>query len=143
MSLRESVRKPVLWTKKRPSTSPQTPQICPEVPKVHQNPDASLSIEQASWQELARNARFSPKRLAKSANISLRHLQRIFRKFFQRSPKACLEPWRLLCAQEGLSSRKTIKVVAEEVGFRHVSNFSQWFKRELRTTPARFVKTAL
>jgi AraC-like DNA-binding protein len=74
--------------------------------------------------------------LAASVHISPNHLIRLFRKDLQATPNQFWDRLRLEQAQNRLRQPEIrIKEVAIDLGFKHLSHFSKWFKRHTGCTP--------
>ena len=77
--------------------------------------------------------------LARTAGISRTTLERQFRQEEGCSPHAFLERRRLRAAKDGLLiGERTIKDVAQGLGFTHLSQFSTWFRRLAGCSPREF-----
>jgi AraC-like DNA-binding protein len=74
--------------------------------------------------------------LAATVHISPNHLIRLFRKDLQTTPYQFWDRLRIEHAQSRLrQSDIRIKEVAIDLGFKHLSHFSKWFKRHTGKTP--------
>lgn len=74
--------------------------------------------------------------LAAAVHISPNHLVRLFRKELQTTPQQFWDRLRTEHAQNRLRQPEMrIKEVAIDLGFKHLSHFSKWFKRHTGTTP--------
>ncbi|MEY3897190.1 MAG: hypothetical protein RLZZ214_2711 [Verrucomicrobiota bacterium] len=74
--------------------------------------------------------------LAAAVHISPNHLIRLFRKEFQATPHQFWDRLRIEHAQSRLRQPDIrIKEVAIDLGFRHLSHFSKWFKRHTGRPP--------
>jgi AraC family transcriptional regulator len=91
------------------------------------------------WERLAPNARYDARELAKLCNVSVRQLQRDFRRQFAMCPQNWLNEQRLKAAQSLLLSGHPVKVVALELGFKQTSHFCRQFKSYHHQTPSNFV----
>lgn len=80
------------------------------------------------WEELAVAAGYSAPALAQLCNVSVRHLQRHFRDCYQLKLQRWLNNVRLCHAYSMLLESPNVKVVAGELGFKHLSQFSREFK---------------
>ena len=92
------------------------------------------------WEALAGAARYDAKELAKLCGLSVRQLERNFRRRFARSPQDWLNEQRIAAARRLLLSGQLVKVVAFELGFKQPSHFCRHFKEYCRLTPSRFVE---
>jgi AraC-like DNA-binding protein len=74
--------------------------------------------------------------LAAAVHISPNHLIRLFRKDLQNTPHQFWDRLRIEYAQNRLRQPDIrIKEVAIDLGFKHLSHFSKWFKRHTGTPP--------
>jgi AraC-like DNA-binding protein len=74
--------------------------------------------------------------LAAAVHISPNHLIRLFRKDIQATPHQFWDRLRVEHAQSRLRQPNIrIKEVAIDLGFKHLSHFSKWFKRHTGKTP--------
>lgn len=76
--------------------------------------------------------------VAVQADLSRWHLTRAFRRRFGVPPHRFQMLMRIDAARRLLASRRENAEVAQEVGFADESHFIRWFKRVVRTTPARY-----
>ena len=97
---------------------------------------ARASLEQ--WEQLARAARYDTKELARLCHLSVRQLERDFRRDLERSPQDWLNEQRVKAAQQLLLSGQPVKVVAFELGFKQPSHFCRQFKLFNNLTPSQF-----
>jgi AraC-like DNA-binding protein len=93
---------------------------------------------QGRLEELAQTANYDANKLARLCGISVRQLQRYFRRRFQHSPQNWLDDLRMLAAQKLLLSGDSVKKVAIELGFKHTSHFCRQFKYRNNMTPSEF-----
>jgi AraC-like DNA-binding protein len=80
------------------------------------------------WPELARQAGYSPSKLAKLCGVSLRTLQRFVIQKTGKRPKAWLAERRQLDAIEELKKCSCLKEAASNLGYKHTHHFSRDFK---------------
>lgn len=74
--------------------------------------------------------------LASAVHVSPNHLIRLFRKDLQTTPHQFWDRLRIERAQSRLRQPDIrIKEVAIDLGFKHLSHFSKWFKRHTGKTP--------
>ena len=74
--------------------------------------------------------------VAKQVGLSHRRLNEVFRDVFDASPLQCLMQWRMDYARALLAGgERTVKQVAYETGYAHVSNFSLAFARRFGHPP--------
>ena len=90
------------------------------------------------WEQLAGTARYDAKDLAKLCNLSVRQLERDFRRGLERSPQDWLNEQRIKASQQLLLSGQPVKVVALELGFKQLSHFCRQFKTQQNLTPSQF-----
>jgi transcriptional regulator GlxA family with amidase domain len=91
------------------------------------------------WEQLAGTARYDAKEFAKLCGLSVRQLERDFRRYLDRSPQDWLNEQRIKAAQQMLLSGRRVKNVASELGFKQVSHFCRQFKFLNKLTPSEFV----
>jgi AraC family transcriptional regulator len=99
------------------------------------------SNSRTRWEGLAESAHYNARELARLCDLSLRQLQRRFRREFGRSPQDWLNEKRLLAARTRLLCGEPVKRVALELGFKQPSHFCREFKRMNHMTPSEFVLT--
>lgn len=74
--------------------------------------------------------------VARQVGLSQRRLNEVFREVFDASPLQCLVHWRLDQARQLLAAGElTVKQVAHQAGYAHVSNFSLAFTRRFGHPP--------
>jgi transcriptional regulator GlxA family with amidase domain len=82
--------------------------------------------------------------LAAMAGLSVRQLERRFRRTFQTSPRAYLIRMRVMAACDLLgSTEQTVTEVALEVGFYDHSDFSRQFRRIIGESPTEYRRKKL
>jgi AraC-like DNA-binding protein len=89
-----------------------------------------------NWPELARQAGYSPIKLAKNCGVSLRTLQRFAIQKTGKSPKLWLAERRQLDAVEELKKCSCLKEAASNLGYKHTHHFSRDFKAHWGYCPA-------
>ena len=94
-------------------------------------------------EDLATRAHFDAKELAKLCKLSVRQLQRDFRRQKGCTPQNWLNGQRLMVAQRLLQSGEPVKKVALDLGFKQSSHFCRQFKMRHNLTPAQFVESRL
>lgn len=99
-----------------------------------------LLLVNGQWEELAEKANYDANELAKLCGVSIRQLQRHFRKTFRRSPRAWLNETRLLAARKLLLSGEPVKKIALDLGFKHSSHFCRQFKSQNKMTSSEFTQ---
>jgi len=91
-----------------------------------------------NWTVLAEKSHFQAKTLAAMCHVSLRHLERYWRKSFHQSPQSWLRELRLRAARPLLQTELTVKEIASHLGFKQSSHFCREFKRCTGRTPNAF-----
>jgi AraC-like DNA-binding protein len=81
-----------------------------------------------NWPELAQQANWSAALLANECGVSLRTLERFFRKQMGNTPKAWLSEQRQKEAAEFLRNGASVKEAAFQFGYRYAHHFSREFK---------------
>jgi AraC family transcriptional regulator len=92
------------------------------------------------WERLAPMAHYDAKELAKLCQLSVRQLQRDFRRQFARTPQDWLNEQRIKAAGPLLLTGMPVKVVALELGFKQASHFCRQFKSYNELTPSDYVQ---
>src|SRR4051812_9493487 len=87
------------------------------------------------WDVLAHAAGYRPAELAQVCGVSLRTLQRHFRKSYNMTVREWLRASRLQSAYGRIKAGEPIKRVAIELGYKQLSHFSRDFKREFGMAP--------
>lgn len=78
--------------------------------------------------------------LAHAVHVSLSQLIRLFQRDLQTTPRQYFEGRRLELARERLRApRARVKEVAYGLGFKHLSHFSRWFKKQTGLSPRQFL----
>jgi AraC-like DNA-binding protein len=88
-----------------------------------------------NWQELAVTARFKPLAVANLCGLSVRTVQRHFRKHYRMTLGEWLRSYRLQLAYERLRAGESIKCVAIDLGYKQLSHFSRDFKNHFGCAP--------
>jgi AraC-like DNA-binding protein len=84
---------------------------------------------------------FNAEQLSAMVGLSQNHLIRLFRHDLQTTPGQYWDRLRIEHARRRLLQPETrVKLVALELGFRHLSHFSKWFKHHSGKTPREMVK---
>ena len=91
------------------------------------------------WEKLAAAARYDARELAKLHHVSVRQLQREFKRILGRAPQDWLNEQRVVAAQELLASGASVKRVAIDLGFKQSSHFCRQFKAFSLMTPSQYV----
>ena len=92
---------------------------------------------------LAAQAHFDAKELARLCKLSVRQLQRDFRRQKGCTPQNWLNKQRLMAAQRLLQSGEPVKNVAFNLGYKQSSHFCRQFKMYHNMTPAQFADSFL
>lgn len=82
----------------------------------------------ATWENLAVQAKFSPHQLAALCNVSLRTLQRRFDQEYGMPIGHWMRNFRVSQAYGRIVAGETVKSVAYDLGFKQLSHFSRVFK---------------
>jgi AraC-like DNA-binding protein len=80
------------------------------------------------WEALAKEVNFKPSELADACGVSLRTLQRHFRKQYKVTVSGWLRMFRLRQAYSRLKTGESVKGVAYDLGYKQLSHFSRDFK---------------
>ena len=103
-------------------------------------PKASLPIasnsKSDSWENLAAQAQFQPAKMAELCSVSLRTVQRHFRKHYALSVAEWLRSIRMKEAKRRILAGDSIKAVAIDLGFKQPSHFSRVFKESYGIPPS-------
>ncbi len=94
------------------------------------------------WREMARQSGYRVKPLSQQLLVCRRQLRRYTCEVFGRSPQEWLDEERLTVAPDLLKKHRSVKLVAFELGFKHVSHFSRKFKERYRLSPTAFLAHA-
>ena len=98
----------------------------------------AFNFDAIDWEHIAETADYSPARLNMNLGISRRQLERILKVKFGRSPRRWMDGLRLNIATKRLLDGQFVKSVAFDLGFKHTSHFSLWFKRHTGYGPRAF-----
>jgi AraC family transcriptional regulator, transcriptional activator of the genes for pyochelin and ferripyochelin receptors len=90
------------------------------------------------WPQLAQEAGYSVKALAKSCKVSVRALERLFLLAVGDTPRRCLKRLRMQRAIELLRDGSNVNQTADCLGYHDRSHFSREFKRHYRFSPKRY-----
>lgn len=97
-------------------------------------------VTEQELERLAAEVRYNVKALAAALNISTRQLQREMQRRFGGPPQAWLKQRRIEAAGQLLLSKRSVKMVAGELGFKQSSHFCRQFKVFTLMTPSEFVR---
>lgn len=95
-----------------------------------------LTIEQ--WERVAREAGFSPAKMASLCSISERQLQRLFRQHLHCTPSHWLRELQCRLAKDLISRGYSNKAAANELRFANESHFCREFKKVFGISPQSF-----
>jgi AraC-like DNA-binding protein len=87
------------------------------------------------WEALVANATYRPKELARDCGVSLRTLQRHFRKNYNLTISNWVRSIRLNAAYSRLIAGEAVKQVAFALGYKQLSHFSRDFKAFYGVSP--------
>jgi len=90
------------------------------------------------WERLAKRANFQPQVMAAMCPISLRQLERFFKKDLQKTPSQWVRDLRCRLALKLISTGWSSKAVAAELHYWDESHFCREFKRVYRASPQTF-----
>lgn len=90
------------------------------------------------WEARAKRAGYRVSALAKHCGVSERHLQRVLRLKFGKSPRAWLAERCLARAAASLQQTMLVKEVAAEAGFKSPAHFTRKFTRQYGISPSAF-----
>ncbi len=95
-----------------------------------------LTIEE--WEQVAREADFSPAKMATLCSISERQLQRLFRHHLHCTPSRWLRDLQCRLAKQLIAQGYSHKAAAAELKFSSESHFCREFKKVFGTSPQTF-----
>jgi AraC family transcriptional regulator len=99
------------------------------------------SLEQ--WTQMAATSRYDAKMLARLCNLSVRQLERDFRRELDRPPQDWLNGRRIEAAKSSLLAGEPVKKVAFDLGYKQASHFCRQFKKSSTLTPSQFVRSSI
>ena len=103
-------------------------------------PEASLPLasnnKSVSWENLAAQAQYQPAKIAELCSVSLRTVQRHFRKYYNVTVKEWVRSVQMQEAECRILAGNPIKAVASDLGFKQVSHFSRVFKKSFGIAPS-------
>jgi len=102
-----------------------------------------IPIQEEQWMELAKASNYRAHALAKQLGISIRQLERNFKRQFSNQPQRWLDAQRLAQAESMLLAGNSVKAVALNLGFKQPSHFCRQFKAANEMTPSEFVSIRL
>ena len=89
-----------------------------------------------SWGHLAQQCRYRRNRLAKVLQVSVRTLERHFKKHFSLTVSEWLVELRLARAYDQVLTGKALKEISYDVGFKQPSHFTKSFKQRFGVPPS-------
>ena len=101
----------------------------------------SVLAPDQQWEILAKEALFRPSNLARLCGVSVRTLQRHFKKNYGLTVSEWLRMTRMREAYQRLKNGQTVKEVAYSLGYKQLSHFSADFKKYFGAAP-RFLASA-
>jgi AraC-like DNA-binding protein len=99
---------------------------------------ARKAMTRQEWEALAGAAHYNAKELAKLRHLSVRQLERDFRRHLGRTPQDWLNEQRIKAAKKPLLAGELVKKVAYDLGFKQPSHFCRQFKLLHHLTPSEF-----
>ena len=87
------------------------------------------------WERMAKDAEFRPAKMALLCSISERHLQRIFKKYLNRTPSRWLRDLQCRLAKNLISQGYSSKAAAAELKFATEAHFCREFKKAYGSSP--------
>jgi AraC-like DNA-binding protein len=98
----------------------------------------SSLLTMREWEQVAREADFSPAKMAILCAISERQLQRLFRQHLHCTPSRWLRDLQCRLAKQLISQGYSNKATAAELKFASESHFCREFKKVFGTSPRSF-----
>lgn len=103
----------------------------------YQTPSAGFGgADPATWERLALASRFRISELARRCAVSVRTLQRHFRKHYDLTLATWLRECRLNQARQQLAAASSIKALSYDLGYKHPSHFTREFKKQFGVPPS-------
>jgi transcriptional regulator GlxA family with amidase domain len=90
------------------------------------------------WPQLAKQAGWSAKGMAKLCGVSVRSLERHFIEKMGKSPKAWMKECRQKKAGKLIQGGSSVKETGVELGYKHSTHFSQDFKKHWGCCPTQY-----
>ena len=91
---------------------------------------------QLTWSDLARRAHYKPQAIAQLCCVSLRTVQRHFRKHYQTAFTTWLTHHRMEEARRRILSGSSLKEVCFDLGYKQASHFTRVFKAHYGFPPS-------
>ena len=101
----------------------------PSLPRVSNS-------KSVAWENLAARAQYQPAKIAELCSVSLRTVQRHFRKRYNVTVKEWVRSVQMHEAKCRILAGDPIKAVASDLGFKQVSHFSRVFKQSFGIAPS-------
>ncbi len=99
---------------------------------------AGRLLKIVEWEQLGRQAGFSPPTMAALCHVSLRQLERLFEQQFQTTPGHWLRALQCRLAKELVSQGYSNKAASTELTFANESHFCREFKKAFGVPPQTF-----
>jgi AraC-like DNA-binding protein len=128
----------MLETRTRSGVTETLPGTTPEVTSGAQARTTPYGDRGASpnWETLAVACQFRLPELARTCNVSMRTLQRHFRKQYDTTLSEWVRELRLEKARAMLTEAESVKCVAFDLGYKQPSHFSRDFKDRFGVSPS-------
>ena len=111
-------------------------------PNVRQDMDPRILTAIRSLDAHPLDAPLDQHAIAATSGMSLVHLVRLFRRSLHSTPKDYFEGRRLEYAIKRISSpNASPKEIAYDLGFKHLSHFSSWFKKKTGIAPRTYMRS--
>jgi AraC-like DNA-binding protein len=104
---------------------------------------SGILLNTQDWERVAKEAQFKPTKMALLCAVSERHLQRVFKKYLQRSPSQWLRELQCRLAKDLISKGYSSKAAAAELNFATDAHFCREFKKVFGVSPQRFAPNHL
>jgi len=98
----------------------------------------SNRMQRQDWEKMAKEANFQPQVMAALCTMSLRQLERFFKRDLKRTPRQWVRDLRCRLALELISTGWSSKAVAAELHYWDESHFCHEFKRVYGASPQNF-----
>ena len=91
--------------------------------------------ETTDWEKLAADADYKSERMAAACSVTLRQLERFFKRRFGQGPAAWMRDLKCRKAADLISSGYSTKAAAQEIGFASPSHLCHEFKKVYGVSP--------
>lgn len=98
----------------------------------------SCLIRIRDWESRAEAADYSLHALAGKCGVSVRQVERHFKKHFQLTPRRWLRGFRMEQAARLLNEKKSVKIVASDVGYNCPEHFTRAFTGHFGVAPSAY-----